>query len=159
VRPFRQYRPLEFRQVCAIARAVFHREAPVDDASWKAAVKTVCAHQGWEEPPSDLLSRALSAVEHALARDGVVRAPTPPRQAAAASHALDTPPPTRQEAIHLLDQLGALGLMKHMPIVRPLTVRQAECQKAAQILAQGILEQVQRCEEAERAVERMEVKP
>lgn len=62
----RHYRPIEFRQVCAIARMVLLREPSMGDAEWKAATKEAGAKQGYGEPDAELLARALSAVERAL---------------------------------------------------------------------------------------------
>lgn len=62
-------------------------------------------------------------------------------------------PFTRSEAAGILAKLNAARLVKHMPEAKPMTLRQAERGKALRILAQGILLQVERCEEAEREPE------
>jgi hypothetical protein len=62
-----------------------------------------------------------------------------------------TEPLSRAEAAAVIASLGAANLMKHMPQVRPLTVRQIECHRAACLVAHGIVEQIQRCEDAEEA--------
>lgn len=58
-------RPIEFRQVCAIARVVLLQTPTISDAEWKAAVLDTCAKQGWDNPEGDMLARALGAVERA----------------------------------------------------------------------------------------------
>lgn len=63
-------------------------------------------------------------------------------------------PLNRAEAAGILARMQSAGLIKHMPQVRPLTVREVECGRAAQIIAQAILDQVQRCEDAEREGEK-----
>lgn len=62
----KHYRPIEYRQVCAIARVAFLNAPQMSDAEWKAAIKDTCEKQGWDNPPPDVLSRAMSAVERAL---------------------------------------------------------------------------------------------
>lgn len=69
----RDYRQIEFRHVCAIARAVFLRQPQMTDAEWKAAVLDGCAKQGWDNPSSDMLARALGAVERSLLETGIRR--------------------------------------------------------------------------------------
>jgi hypothetical protein len=64
----KEYRPVEFRVVCAIARVALLAAPRMTDAEWKAAVLDACAKQGWDNPPSDMLARALGAVERALAQ-------------------------------------------------------------------------------------------
>ena len=62
------YRPIEFRHVCAIARAVLLASPAMTDADWKEAVKETCERQGWQIPESEMLARAFGAVERALAQ-------------------------------------------------------------------------------------------
>jgi hypothetical protein len=59
-------RPIEFHQVCAIARVVLLRDPTIGDAEWKAATRDVIAKQGYDEPAADLLGRALTQVEQAV---------------------------------------------------------------------------------------------
>lgn len=63
-----------------------------------------------------------------------------------------TEPLSKAEAAGIVARLQAAGLLKHMPQVQPLTVRETECQRAAKILAQAILDQVERCEALEQQV-------
>lgn len=90
---------------------------------------------------------------HAAAARLIPRMPFQPAAHRAELYAESQPhqPLTRAEAAGALAHYGLAWLMKHVPEVKPLTLRQAERQKAAKIYAQGILEQIQRCEEAERA--------
>lgn len=62
----RDYRPIDYRQVCAIARVVLLREPSITDAEWKAATLETCAKQGWDNPSNEMLARALGAVERSL---------------------------------------------------------------------------------------------
>lgn len=62
-------------------------------------------------------------------------------------------PLSHEEAAAILAELGAGGFIKRMPKATPLTERETDRRRAAEIVAQAILEQVQRCEEAERAAE------
>lgn len=58
-------------------------------------------------------------------------------------------PLTKAEACEALRALGIAAAMRHMPEVKPLSIRQQERRKALQLIAQAITEQVQRCEEVE----------
>lgn len=62
----RDYRPIEFRQACAIARVVFLRDPGMTTFEWKESVKDACVKQGYLTPEGDMLTRAISAVERAL---------------------------------------------------------------------------------------------
>lgn len=94
---------------------------------------------------------------HAAAARLIPRFPfTPPAQDAplyktAAPHE----PIGRAEAAGILARLGVACVIKHMPEVRPLTPRERDKRGALVIVAQAILDQVRRCEEAEQP----EVKP
>lgn len=59
-------RLIQFHQVCAIAKMILQAEPTIDDAEWKARVMDCSSRQGWESPPSDMLSRAMTQVEQAL---------------------------------------------------------------------------------------------
>jgi hypothetical protein len=59
-------RPIEYRTVCAIARVALLQAPHMTDAEWKAATLDACAKQGWDNPESDMLARAMGAVERAL---------------------------------------------------------------------------------------------
>lgn len=62
----REQRPIEFRQLCAIARVVFLESPGMTDADWKGATLDACSKQGWAYPEGDMLARAIGAVERAL---------------------------------------------------------------------------------------------
>lgn len=59
----RDYRPIDFRQTCAIARVVLLANPLFSDAEWKAATRETAAKQGYDEPSSEMLARAMGAVE------------------------------------------------------------------------------------------------
>lgn len=65
-------------------------------------------------------------------------------------------PLSRAEAAGLLAKHGLSVMMKHMPEVKPRTVRQAEHMKALGILMEGIAAQIERCEAAEDAAAKAE---
>jgi len=67
-RILRDRRPIEFHQVCAIARVVLLKDLGLSDAEWKAQTRETAAKQGYDEPATDMLARALSSVEQALLR-------------------------------------------------------------------------------------------
>lgn len=58
----------DHRVLCAIARAVLEQEPAIDDAEWKERTKCRLLSQGWAYPTPSELGAALSAVEHALAK-------------------------------------------------------------------------------------------
>jgi len=57
-------------------------------------------------------------------------------------------PLTKAEAAGILQRLP--HVIKHMPEVKPRTVRQAECMRALGIVMEGIAAQIERCDELER---------
>jgi HNH endonuclease len=61
-----QRKSIEFRQLCAVVRAVIQRNPTVDDAEWKAKVLETLAKMQFAEPPSDMLARAMTQVEFAV---------------------------------------------------------------------------------------------
>jgi hypothetical protein len=65
----------------------------------------------------------------------------------------DPQPLTQAEATGALARFNATGLVRQMPDVRPSRVRTIERGRALRITAQGILEQVERCEAVERAAD------
>ena len=145
--------PLGFSLLCVIAKEQIPE--PLDYGEWAERIKTRLARL--RLPCPDLptqLTAAMDAVARSLGRQHEL----PPHVATPIIEAGPAPPLTHTEAVRVLEHLGARGHVKRMPAVRAMTVRQAECQKAAKILAQGILEQIARCEDAERAVEQPETK-
>lgn len=85
----RDYRPIEFRQVRAIARVLLLRTPTITDSEWKAQTRETAAKQGYDEPPTDMLDRALVSVEQEMLRT------MGPRPLAA-----DTPEPRAQKPQH-----------------------------------------------------------
>lgn len=61
-------REIQFHQLCAIARTVLEANPTITDSEWKDRTLEKAAKQGYDEAPSDMLSRALTQVEHALIR-------------------------------------------------------------------------------------------
>ena len=58
---------IEFRQLCAVVRAVIQRNPTIDDAEWKAKTLETLAKMGFAEPePADVLPRAMTQVEFAV---------------------------------------------------------------------------------------------
>lgn len=163
---------MEFRQVCAIARVVIEADPTISDSEWKAGTKDLAARQGYDSIPPDMLARALTQVEQALERIWGQRpagqltptseAPSRPQQDPPWSHPRGRSGMTSLS--NLIERLKASGpsappssTSRKQPVRNDAVIlRRTECQKAAKILAQGIVEQIQRCEDAERAVEDLE---
>jgi hypothetical protein len=61
-----EYKPIEFRQLCAVVRAVIQRNPTIDDAEWKAKTLETLARMGFDEPTPDALSRSMTQVEFAV---------------------------------------------------------------------------------------------
>lgn len=141
-------RPIAMHQLCAIARSVIEPDPTMTDSDWKEATRLKAARQGYDTIPPQMLASAMNRVEHAIKR---------PLPAAPVSRHEEAPPAiapfTRAEARAILGRLEAMGALKSMPKARPLTQRQAECRRALAIITEGIVEQVRRCDDAERAGE------
>lgn len=60
------YKPIEFRQLCAIVKMLLQQEPSIDDAEWKARTRDHLEKLGFDEPPTEMLSRAMTQVEYAL---------------------------------------------------------------------------------------------
>lgn len=82
-RRYRDYKPIEFRQLCAIVRMLLQQEPTIDDAEWKARTKDHLQTLGFDEPPAETLSRAMTQVEYALKQTigerRQIPAPAPPK--------------------------------------------------------------------------------
>lgn len=61
-------RPIESHQLRAIARNVLQTNPTITDSEWKALTKELAAKQGYDEPPPDMLERAMTSVEQAMAQ-------------------------------------------------------------------------------------------
>jgi len=103
---FTDYRPVEFRQVCAVARMVLLKEPAMNDADWKHATLEALAKQGWDNPPSDMLARALSAVEQAL-KQTIGQRPVPDVTPSDDPIKPEVPPPTREEWAVIVETIKA----------------------------------------------------
>jgi hypothetical protein len=130
---------LSAKQLFAIARMLLRTEPISDIADLSEAIKVRIAKGGWDYPPLDELTDVLTQVM----RDALV--PVPPAVPSASIPA--RAPISREDAVAILAQLGVS--IRSMPSPRQWTVRQEECRRALQIVAQAIVEQVARCEEAE----------
>lgn len=62
----RDYKPIEFRQLCMVAKMILQQAPAIDDAEWKARTRDHLQRLGFDEPASDTLSRAMTQVEQAL---------------------------------------------------------------------------------------------
>jgi hypothetical protein len=59
-------RPIESHQLRAIARIALQADPMITDSEWKALTKEFAAKQGYDEPPPDMLERAMTSVEKAM---------------------------------------------------------------------------------------------
>lgn len=59
-------RPVDFRQVCAIARAVILARPHYTDSEWRDSIKRVIVRQRFADPSPDLIARAMTRVERAM---------------------------------------------------------------------------------------------
>lgn len=62
----RDYKPIEFRQLCAVVKMLLQQAPQIDDAEWKARAKDRLEELGFAEPDAETLSRAMTQVEYAL---------------------------------------------------------------------------------------------
>lgn len=62
----RDYKPIEFRQLCAVVKMLLQQAPQIDDAEWKARTRDHLQKLGFDEPDSEQLSRAMTQVEYAL---------------------------------------------------------------------------------------------
>lgn len=61
------YKPIEFRQLCAVVRAVIQRDPTIDDAEWKARTSDILQKMGFAEPEDHgMIARAMTQVEFAV---------------------------------------------------------------------------------------------
>ena len=80
-------KPVEWRQLCAITRALIEAEPTIDDSEWKAQIKNRLTALELDYPEDlDAIGRAMSGVERALEKQWGPRpvplpsAPASPRQ-------------------------------------------------------------------------------
>jgi hypothetical protein len=121
-------RPIAFNQVCAIARVVLLRQPNLSDSEWKASTREVIAKQGYDEPQTDMLSRALTQVEQAL-RQTIGRRPVDEHKAPSQPAKPSAPAePTRQEYATMIATVrgviarsaAATGLPDILPAAREI---------------------------------------
>lgn len=60
------YRPIEYRQLCAVVKMILQQAPTIDDAEWKAQIQDRLEALGFEPPKGDMLSRAMAQMEHVL---------------------------------------------------------------------------------------------
>lgn len=140
---------LSFATLCVIAR----EQIPTSRSRsvWAERVKRrlVSLRMPYPERP-DQLTAAMDAVER-----GTPATP-PPADVDRTGATNGSPGLTRREALDALNALRARGLSLPLRAVPPTplrSLRHAEIHKASTIVAQAIVEQVERCEAAERAAE------
>lgn len=160
-----------FPQLCVIAREQITAAPAIDNFEWAERIKDrlVALRFDYPRPPHRLLE-AMTAVERALAKEWGPRPlplPPPPRAPQENLRQLDPPWPTRSHhpqgwtSVQRLVSQPRPGAGSpsspeaRVTFAKPLTLRAAECQKAARIIAQAIVDQVERCEAAERKVEEL----
>jgi hypothetical protein len=87
-------KPLPFKALCAIARAVITAEPTIDDFEWAERTKGEIVRQGFRAPdPPHQLTEAMAAVERALVREWGPRPVEDPRRATAPVSPVPPPPP------------------------------------------------------------------
>lgn len=150
-------KPVEWTQLCAIARDVRTSGPAIDDFEWREQIKGRIVALGLTYPARpEMLGEAQDAVQHALERDGLRRElPT----ASAVPVRADDVSISRDEAAALVARLQGHRAIKPMPAVAPLapravvlTLHAAAKQKALRMVAAEIAASIARCEELERVV-------
>jgi hypothetical protein len=141
-------KPVDWRQLCAIARDQIQADPAIDNFEWKELIKIRLLAIGLTYPVEpNGIDRAMRAVERALSRDWGPR-PTSP----------STPPPAptepdrplnREEAAAILADLGVV--VPAIPKARATPRRVVTVHRASAAIAAEIVASIQRCEEAERA--------
>jgi hypothetical protein len=161
---------IRWRQLCATCRDLLTADRTIDDFEWAEQIKCRIAALGFAavEPPHQLTA-AMRAVQRALERQWGPR-PAPLMASPTERSTTEAPqqdPPWRNRNPHPQGWTSVPQLLANLKppcagspnssevvvqVDRALTLREAERRKALRILAEGILEQVQRCEAAEQAV-------
>lgn len=114
----REYREINYKQCCAIARNLLIAHPAFSDSEWKAAIKDTCEKQGYENPATDLLTRVMSAVEYAVAKTVGPRPLVEAKQAA--PQRPEAGPPTAQEWQAMCATLKAC--LEHSRTIAPVNV-------------------------------------
>ncbi len=143
--------PIEWRQLCAVARELLELDVTIDNAEWKARIKDRIVAIGRTYPTEpDAIDSALHAVERALAKEGRTRPGPAPAYRPPQPDARLERPITRDEARRFLAAIGAK--VKTIAAVPSLTPHDAARHRASAIVAREIVESIARCEAAERAL-------
>ena len=74
----RDYKPIEFRQLCMVVKAIIMQAPSINDAEWKAQIQDRLAALGFEELDPEKISRAMTQVEHAVKQTIGARPVEPP---------------------------------------------------------------------------------
>jgi hypothetical protein len=66
---------IQFRQLCALTKSILVEDLAIDDSEWKARIKARLVKWGFRLDVSDaeMVNRAMTAVEHALTKQGIRR--------------------------------------------------------------------------------------
>jgi hypothetical protein len=164
-----------WRQLCVIATEQLRAVPTADDFEWAETIKSRLIGLGFTYPSQPhQLTEAMRAVQRAMEKSwGPRPVPLPPHPASSPAPTQADPPwPKRNgrpqgwtPVQHLLEILKPRGngspssLEAPVKVTRPLTLREAERRRASKIYAQALLEQVQRCEDAESAAAAAERDP
>jgi hypothetical protein len=62
----KNYKPIQFHQLCALVKTIIQQDPSIDDAEWKARARDTMAKWNFQEPDAATLGRAMSQVEYAL---------------------------------------------------------------------------------------------
>lgn len=114
----REYREINYKQCCAIARNILIANPAFTDSEWKEAIKDTCQRQGYDNPATDLLTRVMSAVEYAVAKTVGPRPLVEPPQDAPGRP--EVGPPTAKEWQAMCATLKAC--MEHSKALAPENV-------------------------------------
>jgi len=144
-------KPVEWRQLCAIARDQIQADPTINNFEWKERIKIRLLAIGLMYPVEpDGIDRALRAVERALSREWGPRPAPVTSVPASVPHPVDPAAPLgREEAAAILTRLKAT--VRVMPTGPRFTRRQADGLLVIKnIYAPAALESIARCEEYER---------
>jgi hypothetical protein len=106
----KELRPVEWRQLCAIARELLMADPTIDDAEWKARIKERLCRLEFDYPAKfDTIPRAMSAVERALsAKWGPRPVGQPPRPAPVQPPRQEDPPWSHRRQPGAVTSIAAL---------------------------------------------------
>lgn len=143
--------PVEWRQLCAIARETITIDPTIENSEWKEQIKRRILAIGRTYPTEpDAIDRALHAVERALAKGGRTRPGPAPAYRPLQPDATLERPLSHEEARRFLRNIGAK--VQTIPSVPSLSPHDAARHRASEIVAREIVESIARCEAAEHAI-------